>query len=280
MIEAAHGAYWAALGANGMATVLYAIGAIFQRRWIYRVGTAVLVLGLALLTASLALRWGVTGHGPYIGRYEALGSYAWVLMVSYLLLQWRVPLLRLAGVAVVPVGFLMLGAGVLSTASPQFESPAMKSAWLWIHVGMAKIALASLVVAAGASVVYLRRAKASLTVQEGAPASDTSWEAGLGLLEELSVRLVSLGFLLLAVVIGAGALWANTAWGSYWSWDPIEVWALTTWVLYGLALHLHRLWHFAAVRWAFLNMGILAASGLLFVVTRLLALSPHWIYLG
>ncbi len=280
MIEVAHGAYWAALGANGIATVLYAIGAIFQRRQVYQAGTGVVVLGLALLTASMVLRWGATGHGPYLGRYEALGSYAWVLMVSYLLLQWKAPLLRLAGVCVIPVVFLLLGAGVLSPAAPQFESPAMKSAWLWIHVGMAKIALASLGLAAGASVVYLRRAKALRKAQVGAPASGASWDIGLGRLEELSVRLVSLGFLLLAVVIGAGALWANTAWGSYWSWDPIEVWALTTWVFYGLALHFHRLWHFAGVRWAWVNLGTLAASGLLFIVTRLLALSPHWIYLG
>ncbi|MBI4200880.1 MAG: cytochrome c biogenesis protein CcsA [Chloroflexi bacterium] len=280
MIEVAHGAYWAALGANGMAALLYAIGAIFQRRRVGDFGALVVILGITLLTASLALRWGATGHGPYIGRYEALGSYAWVLMASYLLLQWKVALLRLAGAGVIAVGFLLLGAGVLSPAAPQFESPALRSAWLWTHVGLAKIALASLVLAAGASVAYLRRVKASVKAQEGSPTSDTSWEGGLGRLEELSVRLTSLGFLLLAVVIGAGALWANTAWGSYWSWDPIEVWALATWVLYGLALHLHRLWHFAGVRWAYLSVGTLAASGFLFVVTRLLALSPHWIYLG
>ena len=242
--------------------------------------TTAILIGLGVLTLGLVLRWSATGHGPYLGKYEAFGSYAWALVVFYSLLQWRVPRVKPVGVVVAPAVFLLLGAGVLSTSTPQFESPAMHSAWLWIHVGMAKIALASLVLGAGTSVLYLRRERASrgqlLVVGE----SRAALEAGLPELEDLSVKLTSLGFLLLGVVIGAGALWANTAWGSYWSWDPIETWALATWVLYGGALHFYHLWHVWGTRWSRLSIGTLVVSLCLLLLTRVLTLSPHWVYMG
>ncbi len=276
MIGFAHALYWAALAATAGAAVLFAIAASFGRQQFQAYGVAATALALALLTAGLGLRWSVAGHGPYLGLYEALASYAWVLLALYLAAQWRLPQLRMAGVLAAPGALLLLGSGVLSASAPQYQSPAMRSMWLWLHVGMAKVALASLVVGAGASLVYLRRARTAVVAALGLVVVAASAEQFA--LEDLSVRLVSLGFLVLAVVIATGAVWANTAWGAYWSWDPIETWALATWVIYGGVLHLHRTMGIAQAKWAWLNLSALCLSAFLFLVLRLLALSPHWIY--
>lgn len=282
MIDVAHILYWSALGTYATVTLIYASTLAFKRHWLPQSGTLFALAGWGLLTLSLALRWIDSGHGPYLGRYEAFGSYAWTLSGVYLAVVWRAPHLRGTCLLIAPTTFLLLGAGILSPSAPQFESPAMRSAWLWIHVGMAKIALASLIMGAGSAIVYLRTYRAALTPSTGgdgtAALSAPNWRALR--LEEISVGFTSLGFLMLAVVIGAGALWANTAWGNYWSWDPIETWALGTWILYGILLHLSRLWNVSGARWAWLNIGVLSMSVMLFLVMRLLTLSPHWIYLG
>lgn len=279
MISIAHLLLWAAILGVGAGFVAFAVAATFGREWASRAGLAALSGGLLALTSGLLLRWIATGHGPYLGRYEALASYAWVLLVVYLLAQWRFPQARPAGLLAAPVALLLLGAGVLSPSAPLYPTPAMRSLWLWLHVGMAKVALGSLVVSAGVSWLHLRRARASV-VAVAAGSAMTSVVDPRERLEELSQRLVSLGFLVLAVVLGTGALWANTAWGAYWNWDPIETWALGTWLAYGIVLHLGRFGGFAGTRWARLNLGALVFSAALFLVLRLLALSPHWIYLG
>lgn len=281
MLQAAHALYWAALVASACATPAYAAAVVTGRTWPSRLGLAALLAGLAALTAALALRWAAAGHGPYLGRYEACASYAWVLLGAFAVLQRRVASLRTGGVLVAPAAFLLLGVGALAPSAPQFASPAMRSAWLWLHVGMAKLALATLVLAASACLVYLRRERGA-TVAAGVPAGGAREEerapGARGDVQDLSVRLTSVGFLMLAVVIGSGALWANSVWGSYWSWDPVETWALATWVVYGVALHFNRLWGVAGRRWAWMNLGSLGLSVLLFLVMRLLTLSPHWIY--
>ena len=330
MINVAHIILLGATLATALAFLGFAVAAAFGREGARYAGVGLLAAGLAALTVSLGLRWAETGHGPYLGSYEALASYGWALIAVFLAVQWRFPAGRMAGLGVAPVALLLLGAAVLSPSAPQYPSPAMRSLWLWMHVGMAKVALASLVVSGGTSWVYLRRRRVALvgagkalsqkvedgeedTIPVSAGASlrspqdrlfeslgmngPASPEATIGevraegnrpsaaghsqgALEELGVNLVSLGFLVLAVVLGSGALWANTAWGAYWNWDPIETWALATWIAYGIVLHLGRFGKASGAKWARWNLGALVFSAVLFVLLRLLAISPHWIYIS
>lgn len=286
-INIAHVFYWASVGSLGMATVVYAAAIAFSWVKLTRFAWLILLMGLATLTVSITLRWIAVGHGPYLGRYEALGSYAWVLLAVFILLQLQFKGIWRVGAIVAGGTFLFLGAGVLSTSAPQFESPALRSAWLWIHVGMAKLAVAAFVSSAAVSLAHIRISRrvrlATDTNIEAAgdyTYDDNGEDVSDHRLERLAVRLVSLGFLVLAVVIGAGALWANTAWGAYWSWDPIETWALSTWLMYGLLLHAHRMWRLSGARWAVLNATALGSSTALFLIMRYITLSPHWIYLG
>lgn len=270
--------YWAAVLAFGGATIAFGLALVFEKKAVWRVGVLIAFLAFAALTVALALRWAETGHGPYLGRYEAMGSYGWTAATLYLILQTRMERLRPAGILVAPIVFFLLGLGITSPGGPQFESPAMRSTWLWFHVGTVKVALASLVLASSLSLAYLLRHRpARRPLDVGTPSAvsmDLEW------LEELSTTLTSVGFFALAVALAAGAMWAKTAWGAYWNWDPIETWALSTWLLYGLLLHGQRMWGVSGNRWAWMSLGALGLAAGAFVFVRLVSLSPHWIYVS
>ncbi|MBI2915679.1 MAG: cytochrome c biogenesis protein CcsA, partial [Elusimicrobia bacterium] len=74
-------------------------------------------------------------------------------------------------------------------------------------------------------------------------------------------RSVVLGFLFLTIGILLGSVWAKTAWGSYWSWDPKETWSLITWFFYAVALHLRKTRNWRNEKFAWL-----AAAGFAFVL--------------
>jgi cytochrome c-type biogenesis protein CcsB len=118
--------------------------------------------------------------------------------------------------------------------------PALKSNWLLIHVVTAFLGYAAFALAFGTAILYLlqeRRPRASLPP--------------LPLLDSLIYRTTVLGFLLLTLGIATGAVWAETAWGRYWSWDPKETWSLITWFIYAALLHARQLkgWHGHRIAW-------------------------------
>jgi len=125
-------------------------------------------------------------------------------------------------------------------ASIQPLMPALKSNWLLIHVVVCFLAYAALTVAFGAALLYLIQ---DYSPREALPA--------LPLLDRLIYRAVILGFFLLTFGILTGAVWAETAWGKYWSWDPKEDASLVTWLIYAALLHARRLkgWQGRRIAW-------------------------------
>jgi ABC-type transport system involved in cytochrome c biogenesis permease subunit len=99
--------------------------------------------------------------------------------------------------------------------------PALQSYWLFFHVALCFLAYGSFAVSFGVSLSYLFTREVSL--------------------DELTYRSIAIGFVLLALGIITGAVWAHYAWGAYWSWDPKETWALITWLIYALYLHLRAI---------------------------------------
>lgn len=228
-------------------------------------------LGLLPLTAALALRWWQTGHGPFMRRFEVYSSDVWVVVVLYLLLQrWR-PGFRFTGVIIAPSSFLLIGMAVM--ASPEIRPlPAFYGTfWLIVHILFAKLAYGFLLIGTVFAVFYLLKSRAERLeainldpksmlseIQEPDEASfDDAPPIGrrheIGLIEsmvahlpaletlhEQSYRNIAMGFIMLAIMIAAGAIWANKAWGRYWSWDPVETWSIICWLLYGIYLHLVR----------------------------------------
>lgn len=235
---------WVAVTAYAVAAVLFTFGFVFRRDVMAKLGLRVALAGLVPHGAAIVMRWIEVGHGPYLGFYEVVSSYAFVSVLVLGVLAWRAPTLRILGVAIMPVAFLMLGGAMLSPKAPLEVSGKLASWWLNIHVAFAKLSYASFAGAFALAVVYLireARAERGGVPEDGVlsrlPAQQT--------LDDWCYRLVGVGFIFLSIMIVSGAIWANEAWGRYWAWDPIETWSLVSWLIYAGYLHTRL-----TLRWA------------------------------
>ena len=190
----------------------------------------VVLAGLAVHTLAITQRWWLEGRPPVANMYESMILFAWaVVAVGALLVRgYR---LGCFGPAVVLVGLLLLGASRLWDDRLHPLLPALKSPWLFWHVASCMIAYGALGVGWVASGLYLG-------IGRGTNAHTR--QSRLEAIDAVSYHATVLGFVMLATGIITGSIWANLAWGGWWSWDPKETWALVTWLVYAIYLH-HRL---------------------------------------
>ncbi len=148
---------------------------------------------------------------------------------------------RVIGAFAMPIAFLTMAYASLGVSNKiQPLIPALKSNWLIAHVLTCFLGYAAFAIAFGLSIMYLLRQKENL------PSDDLFARLPKAMiLDELTHQMVMFGFLFLSAGIITGAIWANSAWGTYWSWDPKETWSLITWFIYAILLHarLMRGWH-------------------------------------
>ncbi len=202
-----------------------------------RIGVALTVVGTALLLAGLVARSLASEpfRVPWGNMYEFSLTGSLGVAVIYLALLRP---LRLRWMGLFVTGFLVI---VLMLANLTLEQaagplvPALHSYWLVVHVGAIMLASGAFAVGALTSLVFLlkdrlQRRGTSSGLLDLLPATDA--------LDRLAYRLHAVGFPLwtFAALI-AGPVWAEHAWGSYWNWDPKEVWAFITWVVYAAYLH-------------------------------------------
>jgi len=188
--------------------------------------TAFAVVAALLLTAYLVARMSVTGHGPFANQHEFAVSFAWGILVAYLVaeVRWR---MRVLSVAVLPVAACLLLYAMQLDAGVAPLVPALQNTVLLsLHVGFAILAYGAACVSFGAAVLYLLHPRLRLL-------SGMRRER----LDEVGYRAAMVTFPLLTTMIVLGAIWADTAWGRYWGWDPKETAALVTWLIYGAFLH-------------------------------------------
>lgn len=223
------------------------LGVVFNReRWISR-GVRLVFGGLLLHIVWIVIRWVEVGHGPYLNLYEVASSDSIVAVVIYLLAQWRYPKVRVLGTFIMPVVFLLMGLGALSTKEPVELSPILDSSWLVVHVITAKIAFGSYLISAVLAIAFLMR-------DRGMKGRLLRWFPENPVNEELNRKFVTLGFLNHTVMLVSGSIWANVAFGSYWSWDPIETWSLISWIIYGIFYHLITIHGWKGKRMAWLTL--------------------------
>ncbi len=218
-------------------------GAIYARPRLGTAGMALASLGFAANAAFLIARWAAQGHAPIVSLFELVSGGTLFAVAILLGLHFirRVPAASgIAGSAVLAVAFLGMGASFFVNPALSTMSPALRSYWLYIHVFFALAAYGCFLVAAGAGLTWLVKAR-----RAGADAG------ALDSLDRLVHRSVTLGFVTTTVFIAAGAVWARYAWGRYWGWDPVETASLCTWVVYGLYLHLwlRRGWRGRKAAW-------------------------------
>jgi len=234
----------------GAAAILYIAAWIFLKDGLAKAGTWVSIMGLFANTAGIILRWVESyqmniGHAPLSNMYESMIFFGWMIMGLYLVLEWRYKN-RVIGAFALPVVFLVMAYAALSPETIRPLVPALKSNWLIAHVSTCFIGYAAFALAFGISIMYVLK---SSYRDSGKPFIEKLPD--FDILEELNHQMVLFGFLFLSVGIITGSVWANSAWGSYWSWDPKETWSLITWLIYAFLLHvrLMRGWQGKSVAW-------------------------------
>ncbi|GAB3590303.1 c-type cytochrome biogenesis protein CcsB [Angustibacter peucedani] len=203
------------------------------------IGTSLTVLALLLHAGSVAMRGAAVQRPPWSNMFEFSVAGAAVVTAVYLVtLRWRD--LRYLGAFVVGPVLLTLGLAVtvLYTRAAQVV-PSLKSYWLAIHVSVAFIASALLTLAFSLTVLYLAQDRRAQRRAAGLPVGRSFMDAlpGARELDLASYRLHAVAFPLWTFTLVAGSIWAESAWGRYWGWDPKEVWTFVIWVVYAGYLH-------------------------------------------
>jgi cytochrome c-type biogenesis protein CcsB len=201
---------------------------------IARIATALMILGFLLLLAGTIARGVSAGRAPWGNMYEFSITGALAFTAAYLgaLRKYN---LRWLGLFVSISVLLTLGTAVTVLYVPSAPLvPALKSPWLVIHVSTAIISggifLLSNIIAG--AFLFLDSME-----KKGERAPWAKRLPSLDVLDQLSYRLVAFVFPLWTFSVIAGAIWAESAWGRYWGWDPKETWAFITWVAYAAYLH-------------------------------------------
>ena len=201
---------------------------------IARIATAMMILGFLLLVAGVISRGISAGRVPWGNMYEFSITGAMAFSGAYLFALRKYDL-RWLGLLVSIAVLLTLGTAVAVLYRPSAPLvPALKSTWLVIHVSAAIISGGVFLLANAIAAAYLY-----LDAMESR-GERTAWAKrlpSLEVLDQLSYRLVAFVFPLWTFAVIAGAIWAESAWGRYWGWDPKETWAFITWVAYAAYLH-------------------------------------------
>ena len=196
---------------------------------------ALACLGLAALlhTVSLFVRIGQTGLKGLAPLPEQLSAISWLAVLVYLLFSSRRSL-AIIGALVAPFGLLAVVSAYAFEVGPLPIPARPNSVWLPIHIAPALLGYAIFVLASFLSAAYLLQEHQLKGRRRGAlfrrlPALET--------LDELNHRFVSWGFVLFTCGIVAGSVLAQRLWGAVWSWEPVQVWSVVTWLVYAALLH-------------------------------------------
>nr|QBW97806.1 cytochrome c biogenesis protein [Pelargonium patulum] len=250
-----------------------------------------MLVTLFCITGLLITRWIYSGHFPLSNLYESLIFLSWnfsiINMLPYLK-NFKNHLIEITSPSTLFIqGFATSGL-LTQIQQPKILVPALHSQWLMMHVSMMILSYASLLCGSLLSIALLvitfRKSirvfgnlnyllngffsniqyineREEILLKTPFPSSVNYYKSHL--LQQFdywSYRLISLGFLFLTIGILSGAVWANEAWGSYWSWDPKETWAFITWTIFAIYLHIREKKNSEGV-----NSAIVASIGFLII---------------
>jgi ABC-type transport system involved in cytochrome c biogenesis permease subunit len=264
------GLHWAAVLFYVGATVLAAIGLVFEKPKAARYASWTALPGVLLHTAGLVLWWRIAGHGPYIARFEVLSAYAWGLVVAFALFSRVYRRIGVAAVVVYPSVFSLVALAIF--AQPQIKQlpPTFRGIWLLLHVLFYKIAFSAVVIALAFSIFYMLKARGRLARLRSLP--------DLPVIDLYAYRFAGFGFVFWAIGMLAGSIWAYQSWNIFWNWDPVQTWALASWVLFGIYLHLRRFFGWSGERAARLFVLCFGAVVFSLFFTPLIESSIHAAY--
>lgn len=237
---------WCAVILYVAATITNASAVVFKREqldiWSHRVALA----GLTLHSIIMVLWWIEVGHGPYMAPSEVLSSDAWMIISGYFIFSRLYPRIKTTSIVAFPSAFLLLALSLFYNPGIRTLPATFRSVWLVIHIGLYKIALATLVISCACALFYLLKKR-----------NDHGWLQRLPALETLDVysyRFAGFGFIFWTIGMLAGSIWAYQSWGRFWGWDVTETWSLITCLMFAAYLHLRRFfgWKGTRAAWFFI----------------------------
>ena len=219
--------------------------------------------GFVLHVAYFAVRWVESGRIPVTSFFEAANFLGMGMMLVFLLMELRFRIPALGSFMLPLVIILMLPAFILS-GDIKDMNPVLKSGWLGVHTSFAVLGDAAFAFAFIVSVMYLIQEHQLKSKHLGAIFHRLP---SLDIMDTLGYRALTFGWPLFTLGMISGSIWANSAWGTYWSWDPKETWSLITWVIYLVLLHLRT------IGWRGRKMAFLSILGFAFVMASFFVVS-------
>ena len=255
------------------------LGAVFTRKTSFIVKIFTILVNF-FITLQLIFRWSISGHFPISNLYESLYFLTWAITMGQLIIEKEYPSPIIPSIAI-PIELLAVAfACFVLPEELKISSnlvPALRSSWLIMHVSVVMLSYAALIIGSllSASVLFVNKNKplqirSSSTGIGGFKMSDnynmTDFVDPIKFsfseeLDTLSYRSILIGFVLLTLGLISGAVWANEAWGTWWSWDPKETWAFISWLFYAAYLHMR-----ISKGWQGRRPALLATTGFLVVL--------------
>lgn len=233
------------------------------------VTVSMLAITTLVLFCAVLARWLREGQGPFLTLYDVLLSNLFTLNLIYLVIYLRFVKTRVSAMVVLPF-FVLLGIWLLNLPSAAVPLPAtFDNPWLWMHVLSGKLFLGFSLVPAGLGIILLLP---TLTARQAyGPAHIFARK-----LDAEIWPLFAMAFICHSCMLIAGAVWAHSAWGRYWDWDPLETWTLITWLAMALLLHVRVTYRQLppAVGWISV-VAIFALAFLTFFGVPFFSMAPH-----
>tara|TARA_Y100000294_G_scaffold87283_1_gene81579 strand:- start:4 stop:888 length:885 start_codon:yes stop_codon:yes gene_type:complete len=227
--------------------VAYIVREVWRAKALRWIAFGILSGAFVLITILVVTRWVKVNHIPSSGMYESLVFFTWLIALVYLIMELvtifilRVHESRLGiiGALQCVLAVVMLHFAINTDSTIKELPPALQSDWFLVHVTTYFISYSALSISFSAAIIYLvyraiYRGRAQETVMS---ASDSLLRKNLTF-DKLAYISVTIGFPFLTVGLITGAIWAKSAWGTYWGWDPKETWSLISWLAYLAYLHL------------------------------------------
>ena len=229
--------------------------AVFKKKSSFAVRLITIFVNLSI-TLQLLFRWSISGHFPISNLYESLYFLTWGITMGQLLIEREYKSPIISSIAIpVELATVAFACFVLPDDLKLSSNlvPALRSSWLVMHVSVVMLSYAALIVGSllSASVLFINNKPLQIRSSSNGvggfkmpnknPLDDLVDSIEFTHSEELdtlSYRSILIGFVLLTLGLISGAVWANEAWGTWWSWDPKETWAFISWLFYAAYLHM------------------------------------------
>ncbi len=220
-------------------------------------------LGFVLHFIYFILRWAEGGRIPVTNFFEAINALGMGIVFVFLImeLRYRVPAL---GTFMLPLVLILMAPAAFLSRQIEGLKPILKSAWLGVHTSLAVLGDAAFAFSFIVSVMYLIQERHLKHKHLGAIFRRLP---PLDIMDTLGYRSLSIGWPLFTLGMVTGSIWAESAWGTYWSWDPKETWSLIVWLIYLVLLHLRT------IGWRGRKMAYLSMAGFLFVLISFFVVS-------